>query len=105
MITEKDLLDAIRECEAEPITAQKVGKLADFYIIYDHLFGKPYDNMYSGAEAVEETIWTNGGSEFLQTINGKKADRVWLIMDELMEATKMLHPRMYDGVLRKIHEN
>ena len=37
MITEKELLSAIAECEAEPITAAKVGKLADFYIIYDHL--------------------------------------------------------------------
>ena len=33
MITEKELLQAIAECEAEPITAAKIAKLADFYII------------------------------------------------------------------------
>lgn len=104
MITERDLLQAIRECEAEPITAQKVSKLADLYIIYDHLFGEPYDAMYSGAGQPETVIQTNGGSEFLRVVDGKKADKVWLIIDELMEATKMLHPRMYDGVLRKIEE-
>ena len=104
MITEKDLIKAIRECEAEPITASKVGKLADFYIIYDHLFGRPYDSMYSEAKQPETITKTNGGSEFLQAIDGKKSDKVWLIIDELMEATKMLHPRMYNSVLQKIED-
>ncbi len=105
MITEKELMDAIRQCEREPVTQSKIAKLADFYIVYDHLFGEPYDAMYSGAGQPETVIQTNGGSEFLRVVDGKKADKVWLIIDELMEATKMLHPRMYDGVLRKIEEN
>ena len=78
MITEKDLLNAIKECEAEPITAQKVGKLADFYIIYDHLFGQPYNTIYSEAVKPEKEIWTKGGSKFLLAINGKSPDKVWL---------------------------
>lgn len=104
MITEKDLLNAIKECEAEPITAQKVGKLADFYIIYDHLFGQPYNTVYSEAVKPEKEIWTKGGSKFLLAINGKNPDKVWLVLDELMEATKTLHPRMYDSVLQKIYD-
>ena len=40
----------------------------------------------------------------MQAIDGKKSDKVWLIIDELMEATKMLHPRMYNSVLQKIED-
>lgn len=102
MITEKELMDAIRQCEQEPITQSKIAKLADFYIIYDHLFGEPYGDMYSSAGHPETVIQTKGGSDFLRSVNGKDADKVWLIIDELMDATKALHPRMYDSVLMKI---
>ena len=101
MITEKELLDAIRECESEPITLNKVGKLADFYILYDHLFGEP-DIGYSYASNAETTIETSGNSVFLRTVNGKNADAVWTVIDELMDTIKVLHPRLYDSVLRKI---
>lgn len=104
MITEKELLQAIRECEAEPITASKIGKLADFYIIYDHLFGAPYDNQYSYANEPENHIKTNGDSQFLRIVDGKKSEKVWKIMDELMEAVKTLHPKMYDRVVEKISD-
>lgn len=103
MITERDLLQAIRECEAEPITAQKVSKLADLYIIYDHLFGEPMVAGYSyESKTANHIIETSGGTEFLEFVNGKETEKVMSVMDELMEAVKTLHPRMYDGVLRKI---
>lgn len=105
MITEKDLLNEIEECQKQPITDKKFERLASCFVVYDHLFGEPYDAMYSGAGQPETIIQTNGGSDFLRAVNGKKAERVWLVIDELMEATKMLHPRMYDGVLRKIEES
>lgn len=102
MITEKELIAAIRQCETEPITQSKIAKLADFYIVYDHLFGEPYEPRYSGAGSPEKIIQTNGGSEFLNTIDGKEAEKVWKIIDELMESLKVLQPRIYDAVLRKI---
>lgn len=104
MITEKDLTDAIRECESEPITPNKVSKLADFYIIYEHLFGQPVDTAYSYAPQAEKVIYTDGGNEFLQAVNGKDTEKVVAIIDELMEAVKILQPRMYDGVIYRISE-
>ena len=104
MITEKDLTDAIRECESEPITPNKVSKLADFYIIYEHLFGQPVDTAYSYAPQAEKVIYTDGGNEFLQAVNGKDTEKVVAIIDELMEAIKILQPRMYDGVLCRLSE-
>ena len=104
MITEKELTDAIRECESEPITPNKVSKLADFYIIYEHLFGQPVDTAYSYAPQAEKVIYTDGGNEFLQAVNGKDTEKVVAIIDELMEAVKILQPRMYDGVICRLSE-
>ncbi len=103
MITERELLQAIRECEADPITSSKVGKLANLYVIYDHLYGNPMRG-YSGASAPDDVIRTDGGSEFLDYVDGRRADRVWRILDELMDAVKTLHPRMYDTVLDKLSD-
>lgn len=105
MITEKELLQAIRECEAEPITPSKIGKLADFYIIYDHLFGVPYETEYGYSNKVgNPTIETSSDTEFLKAVNGKPSDKVWAILDEIMEVVKTLHPKMYDKAIDKISD-
>ena len=104
MITEKELIQAIEQCEAEPITPSKIAKLADFYIIYDHLFGEPFDYGYSKKTTPESVIETSGNTEFLNAVNGKPTQKVLDILNELMEATKALHPRMYDSVLQKISD-
>ena len=105
MITEKELLQAIRECEAEPITPSKFRKLADFYIIYDHLFGVPYEAEYSYSNKVgNPTIETSSDTEFLKAVNGKPSDKVWAILDEIMEVVKTLHPKMYDKAIDKIND-
>lgn len=104
MITEKDLLQAIRECEKEPITASKVSKLADLYIIQDHLFG--YDNGYSYApqKSVENVIEINGNTDFLNLVNGKNSEKVWAIVDEVIEVVKTLHPKMHQSILDQIRD-
>lgn len=104
MITEKELMAAIAECEADPVTPAKVSKLADFYIIYDHLFGAPIEEGYSYAGNVENVIQSNGDTEFLQAVDGKDAEKVLAIIDELLNAVRVLQPRMYDGVIRRLHE-
>ena len=106
MITEKELSQAIRECEKEPITASKVSKLADLYIIQDHLFGYNGGYSYSNAPAktVENVIEINGDTDFLSVVNGKKSEKVWAVIDEVMEVVKTLHPKMYDRVIEKIED-
>ena len=112
MITVRELIQAIRECESEPHTQSKMAKLADFYIIYDHLFGEDregvsyryIDNYSSSPAPVEKIIEEKGDTEFLQAANGKSANGVLQILDELMEATKVLHPRMYDQVISRLKD-
>ena len=105
MITEKEVGEAIEECLQEPITPAKRGILADLIIIDDYLFGtSSYDQGYSHAESVERVVDIGGDSEFLQAVNGKDAEKVWMVIEELMAATKALHPRMYDSIIRQIEE-
>ena len=116
MITEKELEQAIKECLREPVTGNKRAVLADLIIIQDYLFGEPTQaqetqqpmtmQSYSAPpmEQVETYIETNGDSEFLKAVDGRKAGKVWKLVDELVEAVKILHPRMYTTFIDKVHD-
>ena len=117
MLTEREVLQAIDECMAEPMTGNKRSVLADLFIIHDHLFGEPMKateppqmpipmQSYSAPpmEQVEIYVETNGDSEFLKAIDGRKAERVWPLINELVEAVKILHPRMYTTFIDKVQD-
>ena len=117
MITEKEVAQAIEECMREPVTGNKRAVLADLIIIQDYLFGEstraqeaphmpiPMQS-YSAPpmEQVETYVETNGDSEFLKVVDGRKAEKVWKLIDELVEAVKILHPRMYTTFIDKIQD-
>ena len=117
MITEKEVEQAIQECMCDPITGNKRAVLADLIIIQDYLFGEPTraqeapqtipTQSYSAPQTLEQVeiyVETNGDSEFLKAVNGRKAERVWNLMDELVEAVKILHPRMYTTFIDKVQD-
>ena len=117
MITEKEVAQAIDECMREPVTGTKRAVLADLIIIQDYLFGEPTRatetsqmpypmQSYSAPpmEQVETIVETNGDSEFLKAVDGRKADKVWKLIDELVEAVKILHPRMYTTFIDKVQD-
>lgn len=116
MITEKEIEQAIKECLREPVTGNKRAVLADLIIIQDYLFGEPMQEQaapqpmsmqsYSEPpmEQVENYIQTTGDSEFLKAVDGRKADKVWKLVDELVEAVKILHPRMYTTFIDKVQD-
>ena len=112
MITEREVQQAIDECLREPVTGQKRAVLADLIIINDYLFGQhpqegEPENMVSRSahhEQTEDIIYTDGGSEFLDVADGRKATRFWKLMDEFVEAVKILHPRMYSTFIDKIQD-
>lgn len=114
MITEKDLQEAIAECQGERNpNANTCIKLAAFYTIRNEMFGKPeqleradYTPSYSFAaaptEPVETTIDYYSDTEFSRVIDGRKAADIWPVMDELMSTLLVIQPRLYDGVMRKL---
>ena len=56
------------------------------------------------AEQAEPYIETSGDSEFLKAVDGRKAEKVWKLIDELVEAVKILHPRMYTTFIDKVQD-
>ena len=116
MITEKEVAQAIEQCMQEPVTGNKRAVLADLIIIQDYLFGEPTRaqevpkipmpmQSYSTPQTLEQVeiyVETNGDSEFLKAVNDKKADRAWRLMNELVEAVRILHPNMYTSFIDKV---
>jgi hypothetical protein len=115
MITEKEVAQAIEQCMQEPVTGNKRAVLADLIIIQDYLFGEPTRaqevpqpmpmQSYSAPQTLEQVetyVETNGDSEFLKAVNDKKADRAWRLMNELVEAVRILHPNMYTSFIDKV---
>lgn len=113
MITEKEVAQAIQECMREPVTGNKRSVLADLIIIQDYLFGEPMrqqeaQQSYSAPPPeqveVQVIVEANGDSEFLRAIDGRKADRAWKLINELVEAVKILHPQMYNTFIDKVQD-
>lgn len=93
MVTERELHEAIAECEEEPASFTSIKKLASLYIVYDHLYG---------TKTEEKRARSKNHSEFLQAAEGKDVGAVLNILDELMQTLEVLYPKVYDSVLLKI---
>ena len=39
-----------------------------------------------------------------RAVDGRKAEKVWKLVDELVEAVKILHPRMYTTFIDKVQD-
>lgn len=106
MITERDLEQAIAECQGERHpNANTCIKLAAYYTIKHELFGAPNDYTdRSFSYAPGQSIEYSSDTEFAQTITGKDPETVWPIIDELMTAVQVMLPRLYNGVMRRLQE-
>lgn len=84
---------------------ENYAKLADLYIIRDHM-ALPAEAAHAyEAECSAEPapiVGHYGNSDFYEAISGKDPARVWSIMDDLMDTIHTVNPRVYDGVMRKI---
>ena len=90
MISRKDLEIAAKELMDSQPTYQTCAKLADIYIVLDHM--KPDHYSMKGP-----------GSDFLTAIDGKNIEKVLDVMNELMDATQVLNPRLYERVIERIN--
>ena len=88
MISRRDLEIAVEELENSEPTYQNCAKLADLYTILDHL----------------KVPLLQNNTSFLQAVSGKSIDKVMGIMDEMMEATQVLNPKLYENVMKRINE-
>lgn len=117
MITEHDLQEAIAECEGQRNpSANTCMKLAAFYTIQDKMYPHPAKTS-AAPTAPEPVIYSRASgpmprgvvedtsdSEFGQVIVGMDMDTLIPIMDELMSTLKVVSPRLYAGVMRKLSD-
>lgn len=110
MITEQDLREAIAECEGTPKpTASTCIKLAAFYTILQYMTGKENvetSHVYRASQysmSAEPTIQYSD-SEFSQLTEEKGIEKIFPVINELMDALMVVNPKLYDSVIRKIEE-
>ncbi len=84
----RDLEKAVENMVKSEPTYEICARLADLYIILDHL-----------KEALPQTE-----SDFLKAVSGKNVGKVYDLMNELMEATQVLNPRLYENVMVRLNE-
>lgn len=111
MITEKDLQEAIAECQGQRNpNANTCIKLAAFYTIRRELFGEEKEAGqlpgYSFLPAPESTaellIRNKSDSDFARAIDGRKQEEIWPLMDEMMDTIHAIHPRLYMAVMDRL---
>lgn len=105
----KEIEWAIHELEQEESSESGYAMLAALYTCRKEMTGAPEPTIstYSASDRPPygaEPLGLYGDSEFLSAVAGKDPAAAWAVMDKHMEAVKMLNPRAYNGVLRKLRQ-
>lgn len=105
MITEKDLVEAIAECQGQRNpNASTCIKLAAYYTILQNLKGeeRPSKEIMMPAYSYDPAPSYESDSEFGQIASRNDPNDVLKIVDELMETLRIMQPRLYDAFIRKL---
>ena len=107
MITEKDLREAIAECEGRRHPdASTCVKLAAFYTILNNMVEKdakpertpePVGYSYQAGPGIPY-----GASEFSGIVQEKGIENAWPIIEETMSVLAVIQPKMYERIIRKL---
>ena len=108
MITEKELHEAIAECQGvKNPNANTCMKLASYYTILDHISNDlrtpfPQSGYSFAIPGHGSTVDFSGESDFSKIINGMDSYEAWSVMDELMTALQVLNPRLYASTMQRL---
>ena len=106
MIKEEDLQSAIAECQGtRNPNANTCLKLASYYTILDHTKKEevvsPPVYSYAGSNTIDMSF---SDSEFAKMADNKPTEGMLKLMDELMSTLRIVNPRLYASVMRKMAE-
>lgn len=112
MLERRELEERIAEIKNKRNqTESEIVKLAAFIIARDDMDVQKAAGSYGDAAPnpmtapiAETIIGDYGDSEFLQMIAGMESEHVWSVMAEAMESLKVMEPRFYAGILRKLNQ-
>lgn len=104
MIKEQELLEAIAECQGQRNpNASTCIKLASYYTILDHIKEElKVSEIPTYSYAAPPEVYYESDTEFGRKVKDMDTGEVLAVMDELMTTLKVLHPRLYDGVMSKL---
>ena len=104
-LTLREVEWAISELEQEESSKAGGIFLASLYTIRNHMTEsqekhRPRLSASRNAPPVE----SYSGSEFLQAVSGKDISDVLEVLDEHMEVMRVVNPRAYESVIRKLNK-
>lgn len=109
MLNELEIRKEIARLEYEEASYANYAKLATLYTIRAEMHKAdtaeettPARN-YPRAAEYPRTVGEYGDSDFLRAVAEKSPADVWPIMDELAESLRVMQPRTYAAVMRKIN--
>lgn len=104
MITERDLQEAIAECQGvRNPTASTAIKLAAFLTIQKELYGTEPTYSYDAPPAENTPIY-DSGTRFGEIVQKMPTADVYAVFDDLMTTLAAINPRLYNGVIRELED-
>lgn len=98
MISDRELLQVIAECENGKPSLANCEKLATFYTIYDHR------NQSAVEQPKEPLVLIESDSEVARLLKGMDAKKAWSAVMELIEAVQVLNPKLFRSFMEKLAE-
>lgn len=107
MIDEREIRQWIARLECEDSSWANYARLAVLYAIQDHDAAGSTARAAAPVAAYSEEpapqrLRRYGDSDFLRAVDGKDPERVWPIMDELMDSLRVVNERVYNSVMGKL---
>lgn len=107
MIDLREIDETIDELKRHGNSIQAAERLAMLYIARDYMIKEDSAPMQEYAQAAAPTsaparISTRRTNEFLTACDGAQIEDVLEVMDEHMEAIRLLYPKEYDAIVEKI---
>ena len=98
MISIEQISGEIAALEEEKPTYVIMQKLANLYVVRDHLILPQQQTQIPDSK----TISTMLDSEFMQAIDGKNIDDILPVIDEAMYAIQVLNPQLFKSIMKRI---
>jgi len=106
MITERDLREAIAECEGcRNPSASTCIKLAAYYTILNNLnHDSKKDSTDDGYSYQSGPSLKYSDTEFSRIVQGKGIERCFPVIDEIMSALLVCNPKLYNSAVRQLED-
>ena len=84
----------IEKLEQSELSWYNVQRLSWLYTVRDHM----------NVTNASDTMSVDGRSEFLKSVCGKNTGSIMKLLDEMMDATQVLSPKLYECFMMRISE-